>query len=639
MQWHFTQTDHDSRNVTDPTTLTVQSHGDLTPLEILVREVLQNSLDNFASRPVRVDFRLRYLRGAAKDEFLEKLRFEEQILPHLRAVVQYEKRSRGASEFPEPNQLLKKDITLRLLYIEDFNTRGLIGPEHSLEADQFPKPHCFLGLCRNVGDSQKSEEAMGGIYGLGKTVLWKHSRHRIVLFHSRLQIPYVTKELPGEHRARFFGHIRLPGHDIQQQSFQGEAFFGRRKEQLTWSLMDQEADRLAREFGMAARNANQTGTSILVVDFEDPDSENAATESESLQRIHDAAEQYFWPAMIEGSLEVRTKADSGSDTGWKTRDITDQPKHLKPFLRAYINAYKDKEALSKIEVNVPKGPKEEEKCAANVAVSVLLDHEGMKGPLLNRTALIRGAGMVVGYQRIGRPGLGGKDFYAVVLGGKSCPAHLAAAVREQARCEQLIAYSEPVTHDTWTPQSDKLKRWRGARAEIDRILRSIRSAITEATTSDLRPEGRAISLLSSYFPIAHGTESESARDTKLEFLSDPAIHPDEEGELRYRFHIRVTVPARQDFIGWIPKRWKVECHYGFYGEDVHRKVVESATVGFTHIKRNGSGWDLLSKFDRSFEEEVGEHPLVYEFRGETAPLETFLARTTKQELEIKVLKE
>ena len=72
MPWHFTFIDNDSRTVTDPASLTVQSRGELSPLQIFVREILQNSLDNRSGPdPVRVIFRMKVLRDTATRIFSE----------------------------------------------------------------------------------------------------------------------------------------------------------------------------------------------------------------------------------------------------------------------------------------------------------------------------------------------------------------------------------------------------------------------------------------------------------------------------------------------------------------------------------------------------------------------------------------
>jgi hypothetical protein len=642
MDWHFTQIDHDSRNLVNASELTVTSRSELSDLEIFVREVLQNSLDNRdAPRPASVDFRLKYLTGKEKDDFLQTLKFTE-ISDRIKAIREYDKnRSRGP-EFPDPSAVTEKDYVLKLLYVEDHGTRGLIGPEHSFEVSRFPKPHCFIGLCRNNGDSQKSGSTAGGIYGLGKTVLWKHSPWKIVFFHSRMLTPYTTLHSNAERWTRFFGHVRLTGHHKGEVAFSGGGYWGTRRGQVTWSLMDEQAERSARDFGMSPRGKSDPGTSILIVDFQDPDSEDHSSEEETLRRIRDAAENYYWPALTEGLLTVRTRAErSGAE--WQTRDILEIPQ-LAPFLRNYASARSSFSRpgifTKEVPVHVPKGPgpgQEKTKSTVLVATSLVTELAEGAGRYRNRTALIRGSGMVVGYRNFPRIAPGGSDYFSIVLGGKSCPEELSTPEASE-RCEQFLAHCEPVSHDDWTLHSENLKKWYGSKAELRRMLDEIRKAIGEATVEVRQPEGKVTSLLSSLFPLASGAENESIRDMHVEFLQEPTIVPIRTDHLKYEFAVRVRVPAKFDFAGAAPSRWKVECRYGFHGEDVRRKVVQEIPVYFTEMKKGRSDWMPLPDPSSDFEGEVSESNLYYDFRGETAPLEKFAALTPKQELQIRILK-
>ncbi|HEY4491098.1 MAG TPA: hypothetical protein VI958_03815, partial [Acidobacteriota bacterium] len=323
-----------------------------------MREVLQNSLDNRSGAdPVRVDFRLKYLGGSEKDAMLDALHYDE-IIPHLEAVIKEQKARKRTDSLTDPRILPGKNYVLKLLYIEDFGTRGLIGPEHSRETHRFPPPHCFLGLCRNIGDSQKGTETLGGTYGLGKIVLWKHSRLRLVLFHSRLLHPYIGPQ-EQQHWSRFFGHIRLPGHDWKNQAYKGEGFFGNRSGDLTYSILDKDADEIAERLGMARRRKNQAGASILVVDFDDPDaSDEQEDEVRTIERVCESAELYFWPAMWDGRLRVRGRAESERADSWKI--APGSVRNLLPFIEAYTAAKLNRQhanmSLKTVDVKIPKGP-------------------------------------------------------------------------------------------------------------------------------------------------------------------------------------------------------------------------------------------------------------------------------------------
>lgn len=643
MDWYFTQIDHDSRNLVNASELTVTPRSDLSDLEIFVREVLQNSLDNRdGAQSARVDFRVKYLAGEEKDQFLQTIKFAE-IAKRIRAIRDYDRDPARRPEFDDPRIVTDKTYVLRLLYVEDYGTRGLIGPEHSFEISRFPKPHCFIGLCRNIGDSQKSGNTAGGIYGLGKTVLWKHTPWKIVLFHSRMATPYMLPHSQTERWTRFFGHVRLTGHHIGDVAYTGDGYWGTRRGQVTYSLMDQEAERCAVDFGMTLRGKNQSGTSILLVDFQDPDAEETPTESETLQRIREAAENYYWPALTEGLLSVRIRAESPEQNEWETREVIDLPQ-LSPFLKTYISARSGSNRvgihLKEVPVHVPKGPAPgEEKTSTAVLVATAVVDEIPPGSARyrNRTALIRGSGMVVGYRSFPRTAPGSSDFFSIVLGGRSTP-HESVDAEARERCERFLAHAEPITHDDWTLNSENLKKWYGAKAELRRMLEEVKKAISEATVEVREPEGRVASLLSNLFPLSSGTETESYRDMHLEFLQEPTIVATQDDKLKYEFMVRVRVPGKWDFAGQAPTRWKVECRYGFHGEDVRRKVVQDVPAGFTQMKKGRSPWLELETSVTHFEGDVEDTALFYDFRGETAPLERYLALTPRQELQIRILK-
>ena len=455
--------------------------------------------------------------------------------------------------------------------------------------------------------------------------------------------PYTSPHSKAERWTRFFGHVRLTGHHLGDVAYTGDGYWGVRRGQVTMSLLDEEAERCARDFGMAPRSKNDPGTSILIVDFQDPDAEKEPAEEETLERIREAAENYYWPALTEGMLSVRTRAEGANRAEWETREVTDLPQ-LAPFLKTYIAARSGSQRteihLKNIEVNLPKGPipgQEKTKTAVLLATAVVDEIPEGAARYRNRTALIRGSGMVVGYKSIGRATPAGNDFFSILLGGKSYPDE-PAEPDSLERCEQFLAYAEPVTHDDWTMSSENLKKWYGARAELRRMMDDVKKAIAEATVEIREPEGKVASLLSSFFPLASGTEKESFRDMHVEFLQEPTVVSTDEGRVKCQFAIRVRVPGKWDFVGPVPSRWKVECRYGLCGEDVRRKVVKDIPVGFTEIRKDRSGWFALPRPAADFEGHVEETNLQLDFRGETAPLESFTALIPKQELQIKVLK-
>jgi len=647
--WHFSKGDLDGRNLRDPAELSVHSHGELSQLQIMVREVLQNSVDNRVNKDkVRVHFRFLYLGSRSKDQFLTASHFEE-MATHLVAVRDEQIKSKGQSFLPDPKDVMSKGYILKILAIEDYGSIGLIGPEHEKESGFFKDtPHCFMGLCRNVGDSQKVLTVSGGTHGIGKTVLWKNSRLKLVFFYSQLAIPYVEPATSKSYSYRFFGQCRLPGHYVNDEPYRGEGYFGKREADLTRCFYDDEANDYASRLEIPLRKGeDMSGTSILVVDFDDPDvSEADENKDLTVARIKEAAEIYFWPAIVDSKLEVQI-------TTHKAEVQLAQPE-LRPEILPFIKAYKgaitgspdSRLKLDYCDVDLPSGPHNEKRGKARLAVSTFSEQadatSNTNHVLTNRAALIRGAGMVVGYWRVPRRGLGGKDFRSVVIGGTACPN--CPTGFDQTRLEQLLAWAEPVTHDTWTPNAEMLRSWYGAQSAVKRIRDEINKAISDATTAEEKPEGKAAPLLSRMFPFETGDKTESPpRDIRIDIAKEPyRMSPDGKETDVYGFEIRVIVPAMRDFKKeYKPDKWRIGCRYGFYGEARRRKIIEHARSRFNQIRINGGDWQELDtdfQTEATYESSVSDQKMVYELRGVTESLDRTMARTTKHDLEITVFR-
>ena len=647
--WHFSKGDLDGRNLRDPAELSVHSHGELSQLQILVREVLQNSADNRANGArVRVDFRLLYLTGKEKGAFLDAMHFNE-IAPHLTAVREEQIKSKGKSFLPDPNDVLSGDYILKVLAIDDYRSIGLIGPEYEKESHLFEGiPHTFMGLCRNVGDSQKVLPVSGGTHGIGKSVLWKNSRLKLVLFYSRMTVPYEKQPSADNHWYRFFGQCRLPGHYVREEPYRGEGYFGKRDLELTWSFYDEEANDYATKLGIPLRNIeDMSGTSILIIDFDDPDiPEMAEDKAGTAARIREAAETYFWPAIVDSRLEVYIS------TGEAEAQVA-QPEsrhEILPFIKAYKTAISGNAEPGLepafIDIDLPSGPDNEKRGKARLTVVTRSGESelayNINQTFINRAALIRGAGMVVGYWRVARRGLGGRDFHAVVVGGTACPA--IGDNWDQPRLEKLLAWAEPVTHDTWTPNAEMLRGWHGAQSAIRHMRDEINKVISGSTTVHERPEGKAAPLLSKMFPVGTGDTTESEpRDIHIDVTKEPyRIDSSEEGIECYGFEIKVKVPGRRQFRkDPKPSKWRVACKYGFYGEGRRRKIIEHAKSRFTAAKNSGGEWQILEttlQIDAEYENFIADEATICELRGVTEPLDPTLARTTKHDLEIAVFR-
>jgi len=652
--WYFAESDYDSKNVRDATASAVQSHAEeLSPLEIFGREALQNAADNPSpseeSGKVKISFRLHELSGTTKEHFLRAMHFDD-IAGHLRSASQDETLRKANILLPSPEDIEKPSYILKVLTVEDYGTRGLVGPECDREKNAFARafpdiPHCFLGLCRTVGDSQKSGPTAGGTHGFGKTVLWKNSRIRTVLFFSSLDQPYVEEERA--HYARFFGQVRLPGHYMNGDIYRGEGYFGIREEKLTRAFYDDAARECAIRLGIPMRDPEAKGTTIIIVDFDDPDqSEDEETSMKTLSGLRSSAERYFWPAIVTGRLEVDVGLNASGCSG--APDIA-RP-HLRSELLPFIDLYRamiagetsGDSSLRLTDIKIPRGPGEEPRGKGQLAIGVYSggteDAAGMA--LTNTVALVRGAGMVVGYWRIPRWGLGAKDYHAIALGGMAWQSK--DGTHDQEHFEKLLALAEPVTHDNWTYNAEALKHWRGSRAAIKEVRDAIVSAVSDLTTTAVTPEGDAAPLLAGMFHLGLGpTPDPDPRDINIEVVEAP--HPIGVGSAehpQYGFTVKITVPQRSRFRAKKkPDSWRVECSCGFLGEGRQRKVIEHVKSRFTAVRTDGGDWhERADAFDvcSAYEEDVKDKQVTYELKGETEPMDPTMASIAKHDLAVQV---
>lgn len=639
MQWKFVISDPNGINLKDASKQTTQS-SELSDLQIFVREILQNALDNNSTddTPVRVSFEITYLLGDEKRRFLEELRWD-QLAPHLHASRERMIKKRGGSNLSPPKEISDPDIPLKLLHIHDDDTKGLIGAETPVEAEETQGPHCFVGLCRNIGDNQKDGDTSGGTNGFGKTVLWKASRMGTVLFYSRLKNPYKN------HTRRFFGQTRLEAYFIDKTPCSGVGYCGVPHNNLTNSMYDEDADNKAKKLLFKERGEGQYGTSMLIVDFDDPDCDDNIEQPETTATaMISAAEEYFWPAIIDGRLSVRCGYEENETKEWIDAGPHNR-KELASFIKAYqaIKGNRAKEdyiAVDCFDVTIPAGPSQYEYDAnAKIFIGIKKEMEESSGDKYrNRTALIRGAGMVVGYAKTTRA-IGGEEFSAVVVAGRACPGE----DNSNKRSEKLLAYSEPVTHDTWKPDSDNIKAcgWRGATSAVRKIVNGYKDIIAKRTGRETKPTGEAAPILANLLALTQGDAGVSDRDIHINNIAGPSKVYDG-AHYKGIFSFSVRVPAKDDFkAATKPKKWRLKCTYGFIGEGGrHGSKVKSLNMPISIVSATINGLDLKLESsyapEINYEGDVTDKVQMFTINGESQILSGLIVDASRHELTIRV---
>lgn len=447
-------------------------------LSTMVREGIQNVLDQTIDTTARVVFRIIRLRGGDLNEFLEAISWAE-LRTHMMA----------ASEVPQRHgRLLRAALDelertgeLLLLVVEDSGTTGLIGDEY--------REGNFMALARNNLDSSKNTATAGGVFGLGKGTWWRTSKFFTVLFNSDLSEP--TSD--GNQDSRIIGRCELPWHEHQDagMSCAGPGWFGRisskngievaesywGNQTLAWDL---HVGRRAVEIG--------SGTSICVVGFYDPSSDEAKDTRDLAEDVEVAVADNFWPAIADNKLAVRVETWEGRTV--KTQVQVDVSSRQPQFVDALakLRAQDLHDQLSKpsfvvrreVTVSVPSriasdNPHRQFEHKAILILRRAAEDDDNRWP--NYLAMFRGPRMVVEYHNLRNVFAGAVPFHAILLCGE--------AVSEKpdpqaTRADRFLRTAEPPSHNKWMMTPDlKTDYARGSKKAIDDMFNGARRIIGE----------------------------------------------------------------------------------------------------------------------------------------------------------------
>ena len=386
--------------------------------ELISREALQNSSDAAikANSSVSVDFQFRSVINDEKLELLHAMGMEDMYFEH--AASQHSVPTETITKFRDPA------VPLRLLYIDDWNTRGLGGPVHDDVGDAD-----FFKFCFAIGDADKVDDAgSGGSYGYGKSVFAEASDIRSIFVFS---VICPTEENDSDH-ARLIGLSWFDKHRLQDTPYTGRGFFGAQDPTdngVVKPLVNDEANELAKRLGFEVRGENDTGLSLLVVGTQ-----------VSPESLRESIETHWWPRLLDGSLDVRL-----FENGKKI----DPPRpvkrdDLKPFISCYriIGGIEEPVPPSQAQGKLQKiGDLELGRWAAVALDDVDAEDQADDG-VQNCVALMRTPRMVVEYFVVGRP-------YRIPIAG---------VFVADAAADTALKLSEPPAHDRWDQNSSRLRR-------------------------------------------------------------------------------------------------------------------------------------------------------------------------------------
>ncbi len=457
------------------------SHVFRPDLDTFVREVVQNSLDQSKGELVTVRFVFERLEANMKDDFLGAIGWHN-LREHMAGAAE----AGFATISPrlaEGLQQAESDALL-ILRVEDYGTVGLVGAEDELGRN-------FGALCKNTLDTCLDRPLRGGSYGLGKAVLWSYSSLSTVLFSSLI-------ENNSSFRFRLFGRSELPYHTTGSHRWNGPGWYG--KPAMTAdrlpravSAWDDAAEQVAISAHLARDYDQGTGTSVLIVGFDEPGEEQARPLRDIAHEIALSVSRWFWPSLREPNprLAVYVEVyDNGNEVYNQRVEVSSE---VAPFTMA-LSTDRLAEKLDQqedvvreiIPFRIPARKThtcDNEARELDAQLELIVRQGGTEdgAQFRNRIALVRGAGMVVQYRPVAIP-LSDKRFHGVLLAG------LARGDDDADRAaEHFFRAAEPPSHKEWVGTTDRLRAEyrRGSQSQLQGLWHNMESAIGRLCQEDI----------------------------------------------------------------------------------------------------------------------------------------------------------
>ena len=396
----------------------------LDPLQTVIRESLQNIADA-AKLGVGPEIEIR-IRRLTKSQ---RLTLESKVLMSLPDAEQ----SRTALR----NTLSQKELIV--MEICDFRTIGLGGPTRSDRIPLGTKDTQFINFLRNIGAARNTVQG-GGTYGFGKIALYRASCCSSIIVDT---LPHAA----GSEGRRIIGCHVGPSFEIpdngMSQRFTGRHWWGipDLEDGIVDPLTGADARALASALGLPDRGPDQTGTSIMILDF--------MTDGEDLQtlgnKVIEAVLWNFWPRMMRDTpashrFDLRLEVDGVAIKIPAPEDFPPLDLFSKAMRAARSGQGNDVRSLSATKSQIKVGTLAIEK-GLRTSRRRLVEEGSLFPSVAQHIALMRPVGLIVKYL----PGTALPDERLEWAG--------VFVTSDEEDVESAFAESEPPAHDDWVPEN------------------------------------------------------------------------------------------------------------------------------------------------------------------------------------------
>ena len=419
----------------------------LDPLQTVIREAVQNIADA-STLGIGPDILIR----------LRKLTREQRITLESQIVSEIPRQSRSRKLLTA--MFSRSDLTV--LEICDFGTLGLGGPTR---ADRIPVGEdCtdFIDFLRNIGTARDTEQG-GGTYGFGKVALYRASSC------STIVVDTLPHGLGPEGRRLMACHV---GQSFEEpdngmlRRFTGRHWWGVPDpgDRVVDPVTGPAATDLALNLGFPGRSGNQSGTSIMILDFDANDEDLDLVG----RRVVEGLLWNFWPRMMrdcppDKRFKCRVEVDGTA--------LTIPPPEEFPPLDLFSKAMQGIRSGSGSDVREIRSQRPA-KVLGNLAIEQgfraqrrpLVGDGSLFQSVANHIALMRPIELVVKYLE-GTPLPDDRLEWAGVFVASS-----------EDEVERAFAESEPPAHDDWIPNNFPRGR---AKSFVTIALRNLKGIASE----------------------------------------------------------------------------------------------------------------------------------------------------------------